>query len=140
MAEFYHQNPRFLQLFSSIRNPFFQKLLLFLLLKECHQTLQFVKFFSSKLVYISPFGRMKHISLTFYRSTLEKAYKLDKTILNFDLGFIMAMASVEFFHRSFPPSKKSRKHSYSNAYSHNLFYYTIFWILCQLFKKQIRKF
>lgn len=135
MAEFYHQNPRFLQLFSSIRNPFFQKLLLFLLLKECHQTLQFVKFFSSKLVYISPFGRMKHISLTFYRSTLEKAYKLDKTILNFDLGFIMIMASVEFFHRSFPPSKKSRKHSYSNAYSHNLFYYTIFWILCQLFKK-----
>lgn len=135
MAEFYHQNPRFLQLFSSIRNPFFQKLLLFLLLKECHQTLQFVKFFSSKLVYISPFGRMKHISLTFYRSTLEKAYKLDKTILNFDLGFIMIMASVEFFHRSFSPSKKSRKHSYSNAYSHNLFYYTIFWILCQLFKK-----
>lgn len=135
MAEFYHQNPRFLQLFSSIRNPFFQKPLLFLLLKECHQTLQFVKFFSSKLVYISPFGRMKHISLTFYRSTLEKAYKLDKTILNFNLGFIMIMASVEFFHRSFPPSKKSRKHSYSNAYSHNLFYYTIFWILCQLFKK-----
>lgn len=125
MAEFYHQNPRFLQLFSSIRNPFFQKLLLFLLLKKCHKSLQFVKFFSSKLVYISPLGRMKHISLTFYRSTLEKAYKLDETILNFDLCIIVIMASVEFFHRSFPPLK-SRKHSYSNAYSHNLFYYTIF--------------
>lgn len=140
MAEFYHQNPRFLQLFSSIRNPFFQKLLLFLLLKECHQTLQFVKFFSSKLVYISPFGRMKHISLTFYRSTLEKAYKLDKTILNFNFGLIVIMASVEFFHRSFPPSKKVENIRTAMHIRITFFIIPFFRFYVNYSKKQIRKF